>query len=232
MDLATSLTDFATEHIDTENNWYDYDFDILQLPVEMTISGGTSYHRNVELKYGLHKHWKAGDDTEKEKVIRWFICDWGGIRGHKEETMKCYANSAPKDLISLGKYGVASWSKALSVYDPNQFAIFDARVSTSLNALQIISEVKNPSLFPVLPSQNRKISYGNLLFPDHAASKRWNKLQNSTYYRTYIRLLEQTLAKLPKTEGVGIYTIEMLLFSYAEKLLYRAFPKDEVLGRK
>jgi hypothetical protein len=231
MDLATCLIDFGAEHIDTDNIWYDYDFDTSAIPVRLTISGGTSYHRNVELKYGLHKHWKAGDDSAKEKVIRWFICDWGGIRGHKEETMKCYANSDPKDLISRGKCGVASWSKALSIYNPDRYAIFDARVSTSLNALQIISGVQNPTLFPVLPSQNSKISKGNRLFPDYAVSKRWRKLQNTTYYSTYMRLLEQTLAELPKTDGIGIYTIEMLLFAKAEELLFRAFSRDEVLGR-
>ena len=134
--------------------------------------------------------------------------------------------------FDFGKDGIAPWSKALSIYNPDRYAIFDARVSTSLNALQIISGVENPSLFPVLPSQNSKISKGNRLFPDYAASKRWNKLQNSTYYRTYIRLLEHTLTELPKTEGIGIYTIEMLLFSYAEELLFRAFSRDEILGRK
>lgn len=232
MDLLESLFEFAKAHIDSENTWYDYDFDTFRIPVDMTIYGGTSYHRNVALKYALHEHWKGGDEDTKAKVIRWFICEWGRIRGHKEETMKCYANSDPNDLISWGKYGVASWSKALSIYDPDRYAIFDARVSTSLNALQIISGVENPTLFPVLPSQNSKISKGNRLFPGYAASKRWHKLQNSTFYRLYIRLLEQTLAKMPEMDKMGIYTIEMLLFSYAEELLKRAFPHDEILGRK
>jgi hypothetical protein len=186
----------------------------------------------VELKYALNDHWKRGDEAEKEKIIRWYICEWGGIRGNSDDKITYYANSDPKKLILLGKVGVASWSKALSIYNPDEYAIFDARVSVSLNAIQVISQVTYPTLYPLLPSQNKKITHGNRLLSNIATINRWSKMRDDKYYSTYIDLLKKSVLDIPGYNHVGIYTVEMMLFAFAEDLLIQAFPKDEVLNRK
>ena len=65
---------------------------------------------------------------------------WGGV----EALIWNHYN----ELIKRGINGVSSWSKALVLHDCNKYAIFDARVSSSLNYLQVINNTKEKILFP------------------------------------------------------------------------------------
>jgi len=49
-----------------------------------------------------------------------------------------YINQADAERPSTPFSGIASYSKIFSIKDPDRYAIFDARVSASLNAIQLI----------------------------------------------------------------------------------------------
>jgi hypothetical protein len=112
-------------------------------------------------------------------------------------------------LIKRGINGVSSWSKALVLHDCNKYAIFDARVSISLNYLQVINNTKDKILFPILPSQNNKIKFANRKLKE--ISKDWKKVGNNEFYSLYLELLYVTAKEL----NTNISIIEMLLFAKA-----------------
>ena len=71
---------------------------------------------NVELHDAMNEHWNAtvGDDAAQDAFGLWVIRSWGGIRKHKEDTLKKYLYEA-KNFNSIdGKDGVASYSKLMA----------------------------------------------------------------------------------------------------------------------
>ena len=90
------------------------------------------------------------------KVARYFVSDWGGVRSNRDKTLNKYIS-----WINEGKYpntigGIASYSKMYSFYDPDMYAIYDARVAVSLNMIQFIAD-KPFLFFPYLKGRNKKI---------------------------------------------------------------------------
>jgi hypothetical protein len=220
MTLIEAVTKLASKSLKGENSWYVWEIDRNKIPKGVTITIGSQYSENLKLKYELHKLFKMGDKKMNAELIEYFIKTWGKIKGNKPETMENYKNEThPKKLIEKGVKGVASWSKALTIHDPDKYAIFDARVSVSLNCLQIINSTTSKLLFPLLPSQNNKIKHTNKLLKGNCM-KRWDLAQNNCFYLQYIGLLK-AVAKEVKS---NIVTIEMLLFAKAEDLAKSAFP--------
>ena len=89
--------------------------------------------------------------------------------------MEEYSKLSASQLIKNGKKGIASWSKAIVVHDPNEYAIFDARVAISLNCIQKLYGLNYAVLFPVLPSRNKIVALGNKLIRATAKSESWEK---------------------------------------------------------
>ena len=224
MTLASHLEGFARQKIGGDNRWYTWDLDDWKLPEGIRLPKGSPYHRNVELKRALHASWIAETDERKYQLIRWYIREWGGIKGNKEETIRLYSKSDPGKLAAMGSKGIASWSKALCIYDPERYPIFDARVSAALNALLVIGNEPKPKLFPCLPSQNKTIKAANRLLGDLARGRGLDIIADGEFFSAYIKILKDTLHNLPEYEGIGVFTLEMLLFSFSEELLKIAFP--------
>ena len=126
----------------------------------------------------------------------------------------------------MGSNGIASWSKALCISDPSKFAIFDARVSASLNALQIVKGTNKPKLYPVLTSRNNAIKKGIKLFKDKAITQAWETALECRFYSTYLKYLKNAASSLDKDRNASVTTIEMLLFAKAEELVKEAFPNE------
>jgi hypothetical protein len=95
--------------------------------------------------------------TRRLEVAIWYVRDWGGVKSNRKETLDKYVGLSEADLTALNMQGVATWSKILAVQNPDTYAIFDARVSAALNAIQLAKGIETSILFPQLASRNTKI---------------------------------------------------------------------------
>ena len=207
----------GTESFNEKNDWYNWrNINESKLPDGIILPEGNQYSKNIALKESLHLKWKSEKDIDKKGIyIAYYIRDWGGIRGNKMESLREYQEKNSDYLIKKGVKGVASWSKALVLHNPNEFAIFDARVSASLNCLQIIDSVECKELFPVLASQNKTITMANKKFKEISKSEKWDKKKEFFFYKEYLNILKRVAEEL----DTNISTVEMLLFAKAEELI-------------
>lgn len=212
-ELKSVLTNFFTNYYDSESDWYHWVIKNNLLPSGIELPNENRVTRNLLLKEQLHAKWLQSDIKIKGELIEYYIVRWGGIRGNKPETLDIYKTNTAQELINKGLNGVSSWSKALVLHDCNKYAIFDSRVSCSLNYLQIIYNSKRKILFPILASQNKEITKANKNLKE--ISRDWKKLGYNEFYDFYLELLSATANDL-KT---NISTIEMLLFAKAKDII-------------
>ena len=216
MDIFESLDHFCLENLDETNDWYTWIINESKIPINIKLPIGNQYLKNITLKEELHKAWEAEPDIKKKgKIIKYYIKDWGGIGTNSEDSMKIYMYSSPGTLIKYEKNGIPSWSKALVIHDPQIYAIFDARVSISLNSLQIIYNTANKELFPILASRNKTITEGQRIIKQISKQNNWEKVDKTTFYLNYLTLLK----KVARNRNTNLSTIEMLLFAKAESLV-------------
>ena len=220
--LTKTITDYSKEHIDALNDWYIWrEINEEKLPLGIVLPKGNQYIKNLSLKKQLNKCWRETQDNKvKFELIEYYISTWGGIRTNSEETMMEYSTLSAAQLIKFGKKGIASWSKAIVVHDPEKYAIFDARVAISLNCIQKLHNLNEPILFPILPSRNKKVTLGNKLIRQTAKTESWKKTYYETFYKQYLNILKSVANELSS----DISTIEMLLFAKAEELVDKTFP--------
>ena len=220
--LIKTITDYSKEHIDALNDWYSWrEINEEKLPLGIKLPKGNQYIKNLSLKKQLNKCWRETQDNKvKFELIEYYISVWGGIHTNSEESMMEYSTLSATQLIKYGKKGIASWSKAIVVHDPEEYAIFDARVAISLNCIQKIHKLYKPILFPILPSRNKKVKLGNKLIRKTAKAESWTKAYDETFYKQYLNILRSVANELDS----DISTIEMLLFAKAEELVDKTLP--------
>jgi hypothetical protein len=208
------------------NDWYRWRVNPDIVPSGVVLPRGNEYAQNVALKVQLCNLYSTGDDCRKQEIARYYIAEWGGIHGNHAETIRAYALAAPASLIARGSRGIASWSKALCIRRPDKYAVYDARVAVSLNCLQIVRHVDLPVRFPLLSSRNKLIERGKKAINRHASENGWQVAQQDNFYEQYKSLLSSAAF----STGAALYTLEMLLFAKAPKLLGEAFPKEGFRG--
>lgn len=220
MNLKNAIVTISSTCFDNTNDWYNWrKINESALPQDIELPEGNQYKKNIALKAKLHEKWKSEIElSRKGELIEYYIKTWGGIKGNKLLALEEYKTSSDKELIEKGVKGIASWSKALVLHDCNKYAIFDARVSCSLNALQIIYETKEKKLYPILASQNKRIINANKTLKSIAKESNWIKANEHTFYEEYLELLNLCANELNTT----ISTVEMLLFAKAEELIEKA----------
>lgn len=218
--LKNAIIELSNNYFDETNDWYNWrKLNELLVPQEIKLPEGNQYKKNIALKTKLHDKWKSETDLSKKgELIEYYIKTWGGIKGNKPSAMEEYKSLNAKVLMEKGVKGIASWSKALVVHDYNKYAIFDARVSCSLNALQIIYETEDKRLFPILASQNKRIIEANKQLTSISKEFTWTKPNEFTFYNEYLELLSLCASEL----NSNISTVEMLLFAKAEELIAKA----------
>jgi hypothetical protein len=176
---------------------------------------------NKALKYHLSDQWTNSTNSQKIKLATWVVKDWGGIKGNKSSTIEKYVKLVDQSDPETPIKGVASYSKILAIKNPIKYAIYDARVAASLNAIQIICDVNSSDsqklFFPYLPGRNTKIQGTKTQqgFVKIANKKRLMELgfqpvKRDYAYGLYLELLSQLTNKI---DDVDIVDIEMLLFS-------------------
>ena len=219
--LTETITVYAKEFIDSENDWYSWrEINEDKLPNGIELPLGNQYNKNLVLKQELNNKWKNSEThEEKLELIKYYIATWGGIHTNSKESMNEYAILSARELIKKGKKGIASWSKAIVIHDPNKYAIFDARVAISLNCIQKLYNIENKVLFPVLSSRNKIVARGNKLITETAKTENWKKVNEEIFYDQYIEILE----KVANEFNINVSTVEMLLFAKAEKLVEETY---------
>lgn len=214
--LKNILLEFSKIHLNENNGWYNWCVNENFLPNNVMLPDGNNYSKNISLKKQLHTLWKnEKNETIKGDLIEYYIVKWGGIKTNGVASLNIYRSNNAEELILKGNQGVASWSKALVVHDWNNYAIFDARVSCSLNILQILFNNETKILFPILSSRNNLIIKGNSKIKEISRIENWSRLSNRIFYEEYIQLLKSVAKEL----NTNISTIEMLLFAKAEVLV-------------
>lgn len=98
--------------------------------------------RNFILHDALSAPLKSNDYELRLKTMVWIIYDWGHVRGDSdkhESWPKQFQNYQPEVINSFisSNYRdrIASWSKVLAFAESTKYAIYDARVAMSLNAI-------------------------------------------------------------------------------------------------
>ncbi|RQG99819.1 hypothetical protein [Paraburkholderia dinghuensis] len=189
------------------------------LPAGITLPGSEAslLERNLALKDELHVAWSTGSAHERLRLCHWYISVWGGVRRNDEETLRLYANGDEATVLARGKQGIASWSKAFTIRDPKRFAIFDARTSIALNAIQVRAGVEPPIVFPALPSRNKRVVAAQLVVKRLVSAHGWQKVDHHAFYIMYCRLVEEIAVKLctELKASISNQMVEMLLFANA-----------------
>ena len=189
--LTEIIVEYSKKYVNENNDWYNWrEINEDKLPMGIELPEGNQYLKNVVLKKELNKKWKESQNVEDKLIlIKYYIATWGGIHTNSLESMEEYSKLSASQLIKNGKKGIASWSKAIVVHDPNEFAIFDARVAISLNCIQKLYGLNDAVLFPVLPSRNKIVALGNKLIKATAKSESWEKAYEENFYTQYLKIL-------------------------------------------
>ena len=134
----------------------DYNWDLPRMSFDGTPlhTNKTSFEANVELKTRLNEAWNANPDLRRE-IVEWVVATWGGIRCNRQQTLDFYCSRASREDPSTPLSGISSFSKILAIKDPDKYAIYDARVAVSLNAIQMIYQVSSGIAFPYVSVRNR-----------------------------------------------------------------------------
>jgi len=222
--LTEIIVEYSKKYINKNNDWYNWrEINEDKLPMGIELPEGNQYVKNVVLKKELNKKWKESkSDEDRLILIKYYIATWGGIHTNSKESMEEYSKLSATQLIKNGKKGIASWSKAIVVHNPDEYAIFDARVAISLNCIQKLYGLKDAVLFPVLPSRNKIVAIGNKLIKDTAKSESWEKANEENFYTQYLKILNYVAIEL----STNISTIEMLLFAKAEEIVENTYPNN------
>ena len=220
--LQQAVSEYTKQFLDANNDWYNWrEINESKLPSDINLPSGNQYKKNIALKKQLHKQWVSGNNERRFTLIKYYIADWGGIHTNSIDSLNEYSTKSASDLIKNGKKGIASWSKAIVLHDPDKYAIFDARVAISLNCIQLLNNVDNKKLYPILSSRNKVVAAGNKYIKEKAKEERWTKADDSIFYKEYLNLLKTTAQKT----NSDVSTIEMLLFAKAEELVQQTKPK-------
>lgn len=206
------LNQFIQDRLELVTQHYPWTINTAFLPDGIVLDNGTNYEQNIRLKWLLYEHFEHGTEETRKNLITYYIAKWGGVRSNAAATLDMYTTMDPQELILVRKIkGIASWSKALCVRDPNQYAIFDARVSATLNLLQLqgLNEQER-RWFPRLSTRNKTITQINQLVRNSGGDYH----SNEDVYNSYLSLISTTAVTL----NTDIHTVEMTLFTYPMEL--------------
>lgn len=221
MPLSTLIAEFVQQKLNqnNQNEIYGWAVNGNFLPDGIVIQGTNNLELNLSLKHSLHRAWINAENNQQRRgdLIQYYISIWGGIRGNSAQTMNIYRNADSDTLISRGLTGIASWSKALVLHNPDSYAIYDVRVVAAINYLQLLNEnLEERRRFAIISGgRNRRINQANSLINANNLYENWVVLPAvSLYTESYLPLLRES-AQLINT---NISTIEMILFNNAPLL--------------
>ena len=232
---------------DAGEHWFTWPIDDAKL-LEDTGIRLRSYSRldkNIELKHALHDCFASAPCAERKRLVKYYIETFGGIRGLAADHVRDYACNRAKSLAGEGLGRIGSRSKALVLHNPVRYAIYDARVSVSLNYLTIrrighehgyLGQNDGRKCFPLPPSQNTLIRnaqrtcktlaerFGIDFYDDSPSA------HSEHFYRVYLRCLKDCAQRLGESRQrrFCIHFVESMLFSLAERCAAGLFAADRL----
>lgn len=231
MTIPDALIEAATEYVAAHrDSLSSFDWDVRS---SAWRSLGTGFphqkyandlaQQNIELKWHLAKHWASAALDEKIRIATWIVSDWGGIRRNAEMTILAYVNQADAERPATPFTGISSYSKVLAIKDPDRYAIFDARVAASINAIQILGvsrKKQNPSnslAFAIPAGRNSVVTdfRNNIGSLASLARGGFTPVEADTTFGTYLRLLSEVKRRVG---SLSLLQIEMVLFARAPSL--------------
>jgi len=188
--------------------------------------GTTRLDQNLGLRSFLADRWAKANAEERFEIARWYVRDWGHVRRNGDARLRDYAEREPVDLLKRRLAGIASWSKVLAIRDPRRFAIYDARVATSLNAVQLAYGDRELKVrFDRLPGRNKTLNVFWSKREEWAGWKTAQRIESADAYSLYLNILEGQNRLRRRAEDWHLY--EMALFAAAEELAQRALAKEK-----
>lgn len=174
-----------------------------------TFRSSNWMERNSELRAYLSEAWARGDSGKRRELVRWYIKTWGGINRLGEQHVATYA-AGPASIDTTDFARIASWSKALAMMEPRQFAIYDARVAFALNAVQAIKLGWVPTWFRI-PTTQKGIVKERHIDLERYASPSTVVLGDADVYRAYLHTLQEAAS-------LEMGRSEMILFALTDNL--------------
>jgi hypothetical protein len=213
MKMLDAFTEYLLSEGPSLKDRFDWSFSLKNCPVKnLSVVGGSAYEKTKNLRLAVYKELMT-ESPNNLALQMWYVRDWGKVKGNKESTLEGYVNTSHEKLIGLGKKGIATWSKILSIRQPNAFVVYDARVALALNSLQKKYAVKDRIFFELLPSQNK--SFVQPTNKKIQSSDFFTQKPPSDFYLRYLDLMRNAALRSNKFD---IQDAEMLLFSSAEEL--------------
>ncbi len=229
--VIKSFTSFFEKTIPSLDKNYTW-----PLPKKNVLKGFTPnendslYKQNISLKFFLANEWKNNNYNSKIIIASWVVKDWGGIRSNSEKTLNDYVDRMENNHNHSPLKGIASYSKILAAAFPEVYAIYDARVAASLNAIQILNPCDGRIAFHYLDGRNNIVGHKNKKIgftqdqrfsTKNLTSSNHNFLpvNKNNVYNIYINLLKNIVKKNP---NLKLHECEMVLFAQAEDLCTEA----------
>ena len=211
--------------------WYTWPIDAAKLREHtgITLGSYSELDRNIELKRELHARFKHAPRDARERLVRYYVTTWGGIK-IGTETFRRYACERTEPLAGSGLDGIASRSKALVLHDPSRYAIYDSRVAATLNYLVIrrvghgrgyIGQRDGRKCFPLPPpraewtrSAHRACRTLSDRFDIH-----FYPTAAPDFYTDYLRCIREAASMLSDSEHrrICMHWVESMLFGMAER---------------
>lgn len=197
----------------SENYTWKFDQKILATRFHLSTDGENWCEKTRALKRGLARTWTLHPERRMD-VADYAVRVWGGVKRNAAVTLQRYVEIISDGKLPENHKGIASWSKVAAFSNPDLYAIFDARVSFSLNAIQVIYGGEDFFWFPQLPGRNNLLNASWPFLKSIAVKNSWHVVESPEVYSVYINLLRAVSVKI----GIDLEEVEMLLFSNAEKL--------------
>ncbi|WP_124421333.1 hypothetical protein [Pseudomonas sp. CMR5c] len=215
--IETTLCAYSEQHLPALPHTYAWKFDaaIVHESFGLTVAGANWYERARTLKRGLSGQWALFPEKRTD-IANYAVKTWGGVGANLATTMQGYVQAVSEGGVPATHKGIASWSKVAAFSDPGLHAIFDARVSFSLNAIQLLQGRGQHCWFPHLPGRNNLLNGCWPRLKVMARQQGWLRIGTRQVYARYIELITNVAGQL----GVDIDDIEMLLFSKAGELAH------------
>lgn len=186
--------------------------------VEKLTAITDSAEQNIYLHNMLSNTLKHTNSSIRLAAMEWVVYDWGRVRRRATDSHKSW----PKDLglyrdevvenfiYDNYQIRVASWSKVLAFAVPSKYAIYDARVAMSLNAM--LDEVNYFHRFYMPPASSPALEKVFDHVKDEARALSVDKFPKYIGYFEYMKLLNALVAK-----GIAknVLEVEMKLFANA-----------------
>ena len=177
---------------------------------------GTVYEANICLK-SIIKEKTNGNYCDNDLNF-WIINSWGHIPGFKridknEKKIVEFKKQLDGKQLSREMFStISSLSKISAFVEPYEYAIYDARVTFSLNCL--IMKTENERFFPMPTTRNtklKKVDLENVILSKYKPDSFYNYREA---YFVFCDLIKELSIELYGQQA-PLYHLEMLLFSIA-----------------